>query len=79
MFQLNASFTTKSFKDRSQTNTICHNIEDNLAKVRKLRTDLINRCITENHEFVQKFKDDESKTQLVRNANATVRVYSVES
>uniref|UniRef100_A0A914YW10 Protein MIX23 n=1 Tax=Panagrolaimus superbus TaxID=310955 RepID=A0A914YW10_9BILA len=73
IFQLNASFTTRSFKDTKATNLICHDIEEKLESVRKLRSDLFNRCINENHEIVQKFKDDDSKFQLVRSANSTLR------
>uniref|UniRef100_A0AC35FXG7 Coiled-coil domain-containing protein 58 n=1 Tax=Panagrolaimus sp. PS1159 TaxID=55785 RepID=A0AC35FXG7_9BILA len=73
MFQLNASFSTRSFKDAKATVQICHGIEEKLESVRKLRSDLFNRCINENYEIVQKFKDDDSKFQLVRNANSTLR------
>uniref|UniRef100_A0A7E4VZA8 Protein MIX23 n=1 Tax=Panagrellus redivivus TaxID=6233 RepID=A0A7E4VZA8_PANRE len=76
VFKLNCDFPTKSFKDAKQSKDAiqtCHEIEDKLVNIRKLRTDLFSRCIAVNKDIVQQFHNDESQAFAVRMANTTLR------
>uniref|UniRef100_A0AC34R1Y1 Coiled-coil domain-containing protein 58 n=1 Tax=Panagrolaimus sp. JU765 TaxID=591449 RepID=A0AC34R1Y1_9BILA len=73
IFKLNCELPTKSFKTHRDAFAICSEIESKLENIRKERSELFARCLTENKTVVQKYHNDDSKHLLVRQANANLR------
>uniref|UniRef100_A0A915DMN2 Protein MIX23 n=1 Tax=Ditylenchus dipsaci TaxID=166011 RepID=A0A915DMN2_9BILA len=74
LFKLNCDLPTTSFKvKKSSVDAICNDIQEKLAAARKLRTDLIYRCIRENQSVVNDFKDHKERCKL-REAHSNLRL-----